>query len=461
MTITRHRPLTASSAIASAALLLVMSACSDLTVPDYNNPSLEDLQTNPTPTKVAQAAQGLLVGTRTQQGTQNGYVSLLGIIGRESYNFDPADPRFMVEMLIGPLDGGSPAFGGNLFAAPYANIRNANILLGALDRVAGMSPAQLSAVKGFAHTIQALDFLYLINTRDDLGLPLDVGTEPTGPPAAIVSKADVFTHIVKLLDDALAELQAGGSEFPFQLSPGFAAFSTPSQFGTFNRALKARVETYRGNHAAALTALNASFIDLAAPLTLGAYHSYSTGSGDLQNLLFDPTGRAVVAHPSLRIDAEHKPDGSLDQRVLDKTAIITARTVQGVTSDLVFSIYESNTASVPIIRNEELILLRAEARFNTGNTAGALSDINLIRTVSGGLAPRGPFTSASDFIDELLRQRRYSLMFEGGHRWIDARRFNRLGTLPRALPTHNVHTRFPFTEAECLARGEAAPESCT
>ena len=450
----------ASKLIVAGALIIAAGACGELTVPDYNNPSLEDLQNNPTPTKVAQAAQGLLVGTRTQQSTQNGYVSLLGIIGRESYNFDPADPRFIVEMLIGPLDGGSPAFGGNLFAAPFANIRNANILLGTLDRVAGMSAAELSAVKGFAHTIQALDFLYLVNTRDDLGLPIDVGVEPTGPPVPIVAKADVFAHIASLLDNGLAELQAGGSAFPFALSPGFSSFGTPSAFAKFNRALKARVEAYRGNHAAALTALNGSFIDAGAPLTLGAYHSYSTGSGDLQNLLFDPTGRAIVAHPSLRTDAEAKPDGSLDARVLAKTAVITARTVQGITSDLVFSIYESNTAPVPIIRNEELILLRAEARFNTGNPAGALGDINFIRTTSGGLAPRGAFANAADFVNELLKQRRYSLMFEGGHRWIDARRFGRLATLPKALPTHNVHSRFPFTESECLARGANKPAGC-
>jgi len=447
--------------LALTGVLCAAAACSDLTVPDYNNPSLEDLQTNPTPAKIAQAAQGLLVGSRVQQGTQNGYVSLLGIIGRESYNFDPADPRFMVEMLIGPLDGGSPAFGGNLFAFPYANIRNANTLLGALDQVAGLSAAQKSAVQGFARTMQALDFLYLINTRDDLGLPIEVGTAPTGPPVPIASKTEVFAHISSLLDNGLTQLQAGGSAFPFEMSPGFAGFSTPAEFARFNRALKARVEAYRGNYAAVLTALNASFISTASPLTLGAYHSYSTGSGDIQNLLFDPTGRAIVAHPSLRTDAERKPDGSLDARVLNKTAIITARTVQNVTSDLVFTIYQSNVAPVPIIRNEELILLRAEALFNTGNAAGALADINFIRTTSGGLAPRGPFANAADFTTELLNQRRYSLMFEGGHRWIDSRRFGRLATLPKALPTHNIHTRFPFTEAECLARAESPPPSCT
>ena len=455
--------MTSKRMIVAVAALVGFWACTDLTVPDYNNPSLEDLQTNPTRLKIAQASQGLLVGSRVQQGTQNGYVSLLGILGRESYNWDPADPRFIVEMLIGPLDGGSPAFGGNLFAAPYANIRNGNLLIGALDKVdaAALSAGEKAAVTGFAKTIQALDFLYLINTRDEYGLPIDVGTDPTGPPAAVVSKTEVFNRIVTLLDEGLAQLQAGGSAFPFTMSPGFAGFNTPADFAKFNRALKARVEVYRAGYAAAITALNASFIDPAASLTLGAYHSYSTGSGDIQNLLFDPEGRAIVVHTSLVAEADRKPDGSLDARVLNKTATIASKIVQGITSDRVFTIYGSNVASVPIIRNEELILLRAEARFFTGNTAGALSDINFIRTTSGGLAARGAFASTADFTDELLKQRRYSLLFEGGHRWIDARRFNRLGALPRLLPAHVVHSRFPFTEAECLAREDSQPAGCT
>ena len=364
-------------------------------------------------------------------------------------------------MLIGPLDGGSPAFGGNLFAFPYANIRNANILLGALGSVAGMSDAQKAAVTGFTKTIQALDFLYLINTRDEYGLPIDVGIEPTGPPAAVASKADVFNRISTLLDEGLTSLNAGGSTFPFTLSPGFAGFDTPANFAKVNRALKARVEAYRGNYAAANTALSASFIDPAASLTLGAYHTYSTGSGDITNLLFDPTGRAIVVHTSIVTDAEKKGDGTLDNRVLTKTATIESRTVQGITSDRVFTIYNSDIAPVPIIRNEELILLRAEARWFTGNAAGALADINFIRTTAGGLPARGAFANATDFTDELLKQRRYSLLFEGGHRWIDARRFNRLSTLPRLLPTHVVHSRFPYTEAECLAREESLPAGCT
>jgi hypothetical protein len=448
--------------VSGLAMLFVASACKDLVVPDFNNTSLDDLVSNPTPTKIAQASQGLMLGTRVGMGAQNGYVSLLGILGRESYNFDAADPRFITEMVIGPLDGGSPAFGANLFAAPYRNIRNANLVLGAVEVVIGMSPEQKSAVRGFAKTIQALDYLNVINTRDDLGAPLDVNIDPVGTPAPIVTKAEIFAHISTLLDQGQSDLQAGGIAFPFRLSPGFASFNTPTTFVTFNRALKARVEAYRGNYAAALTAVNASFIDPAAPLTLGAYHSYSTGSGDTQNFLLDPTGRAIVANPSIVTDAQTKPDGTPDNRVLQKVArLAEPRVVQGITTDFVFSIYNSNVTPIPIIRNEELILLRAEARYFTGDQPGALNDINFIRTNSGGLAMRGPFLNADDFTTELLRQRRYSLLFEGGHRWIDARRFGRLGTLPNALPEHTIMSRFPFPEAECLARVPAPTQGCT
>lgn len=453
------RPIRCAAALLS---VIAVSACSELTVPDFNNSSIEDLSTNPTPDKIAAAAQGLLVGSRTMMGPQNGYISLLGILGRESYNFDAADPRFITEMLIGPLDGGSPAFGGNLFANPFRNIQNAYIMLDALERTPGMTDEEKEAVRGFAKTFQALDFLHAINTRDDLGVPIDVDRDPREDPAPIVSKDEVFAHIVQLLDEAKTHLEAGGSDFPFALSPGFANFGTPQSFIEFNRAIKARVDVYMGNHDEALTSLSESFLDPTAPLDLGAYHTYTTGSGDLQNLLFDPTGRAILAHPSILTDAQQQPGGALDRRATDKTEQLDdPRTVQDITTDLIFTIYNSNTAPIPVIRNEELILLRAEARIFTNDLPGAVQDLDLIRTTSGGLAPySGPVTQQA-LIDELLYNRRYSLLFEGGHRWIDLRRFGRLDELPMDLPAHTIQSRFPYPEAECLARVPTPTEGCT
>ena len=429
--------------------------CTSLEAPDFNNPSIDELQGNPTRAAAAAAATGLLIGARENIGEFNGYVSLTGILGRESYNLDGADTRYATEMYQGAeLNPGSPALGGNLWALRYQNIRNANILLNALDQLlddplTGMTPTEKEATRGFAKTIQALDFLLVINTRDENGAVIDVDRPVLDPPAPIESKEAVFAHIVQLLDEAEGHLLAGGSEFPFPLSPGFAGFDTPETFLLFNRALLGRVEVYRGNFAAALTALGESFLSTAAPLDLGVYHSYGGGSGDKALTLVNPT---ISAHPSIETDAEQQPGGEPDARFLGKVNEATSRTIADLTSDLRFDpLYPSPFSPVPIIRNEELILLRAEANIGLGNVAPAAEDINFIRVNSGGLSERGDL-NAGNILDELLDQKRYSLLFEGGHRWIDMRRYGKLGELPLDRPGDVVHASFEIPIDEQLAR---------
>lgn len=429
---------------------LLLGACSDLTVPDYNNPSIEELESNPSRAGVNAAATGLLVVARNNIASPNAYVSLLGILGRESYNFDPAEPRFITEMLAGPMSP-SGAFGGNIWAVRYRNIRNANVVLGAVEKVPAFSEAEKEAIRGFAKTMQALDFLLVINARDANGAPVDVNhplNELNQNPPKIEPKSAVLQHVAALLDAADTHLQRGGGAFPFPISSGFEGFDTPTRFRQFNRALRARVATYMGAYPQALTALQGSFLSTSAPLALGAYYTFAPGSGETPNSL----GAATIrAHPSIRTDAERRADGTADRRLVEKTEDVAPRSQAGLSSDLGFKLYASNTAPVAIIRNEELILLRAEARWFTGDRRGAMEDLNLIRQSSGGLQAVGEPATDAAFITELLRQRRYSLLFEG-HRWIDLRRFGRLDQLPKDIGTHLIHSKFPIPEAECLAR---------
>src|SRR5207248_6922485 len=135
-----------------------------------------------------------------------------------------------------------------------------------------------------------------------------------------------------------------------------------------------------GNFASALTALSQSFLDPAAQLTLGVYHAYGTGPGDLANGL---TSQNMFAHPSIIQDAEPG-----DRRVNAKIRPVGERSLQGATSSIAFSMYQTDDAPVAIIRNEELILLRAEANIGLGNIQAAADDINFIRVTSGGLPTR-------------------------------------------------------------------------
>ncbi|HEX7838782.1 MAG TPA: RagB/SusD family nutrient uptake outer membrane protein [Kofleriaceae bacterium] len=447
---------------------LAVPAC-DLNVPDLNNPGLDQLEANPDAVSVGAACTGLLIGNRTNIATENGYVVQLGILGREAYNFDQADPRYIGEMIQGHLNPGSP-FGGAFWAAPYANIRLANVILHALDKVPDgqLDNAAKAAIRGFVHTMQALDLLQVIVTHDTNGAVIDTDHD-ISQLGAIVGRDATYAAISQLLDGAMTELAAGGDSFPFLLEDGYAGFDTPKTFAKFNRAIRAREGTYIASFAApadkpaayqkVLDALTVSFLDdsvAAGPpnFDLGVSYTYSTKSGDATSALINPN---IYAHPSLGGPGLQKNGTTPDARYTRKIGTRKAGSAQGLTSDLVFSkLYPGPTSQVPLIRNEELILLKAEALWFTGQKPQAIAELDIVRQNSGGLQAL-PGVPADDptFTDDLLYERQYSLMFEWGHRWIDLRRFNRPLSLDKPDDVRNV--RYPIPKPECNARPVTEP----
>jgi len=101
---------------------------------------------------------------------------------------------------------------------------------------------------------------------------------------------------------------------------------------------------------------------------------------------------------------------------------------------------------IPVIRNEELILIYAEANIQLNNLNEGLKAINVIRN-GHGLADYSGAVTQPALITEMLKQRRYSLFFEG-HRWIDLRRYNLLNTLPLDRQGDDVWTEFPLPVTE-------------
>lgn len=434
-------------------MLLLGTACSDLTVPNFNNASVDELTTNPTRPGIAAAAQGLLRGTRTNVGEM---VHWLGAFGREGYQMSTTGAA-LPGSVRDPLTG-SNFPGGNLWADPYRNIRNAHFLLGSVDQVAGLSDAEKEAVRGFAKTIQAYDFLQIIVTRDRFGAPIEVNSDPTGSPPPIATRAAVYAHIVTLLDEGHAHLRnAGSTGFPFRVHSGLSSFGSPATFARLNRALKARVDVYMENWTGALASLNESFMNPGGPLDAGAYHVYTTNSGDLANPLFRLD--RFYAHTRIRDEAQLRGDGTRDLRAQNKLNTVTPLTVLGVTSNLQYTTYNGPSARLPWIKNEELILLRAESNLRLGNHAAAAEDINLIRVRSGGLEPIHDLAGEDheDIVTELLYNRRYSLVWEFGHTWVDMRRYGRLSQIPVTAADPRLHDAMPFPLAECLPRDPQPP----
>jgi hypothetical protein len=468
----------AALALSGVLAPLALAAC-DLDVPDLNDPSLDDLKNHPDAISVGAACTGLLIGNRGGKAAENGYVVQLGILGREAYNFDAADPRYITELLVGELNPGSP-FGGAFWGGPYANIQLGNVIRGALDKVTDLSGDEKQAISGFTKTINALDLLEVVVTHDTNGAVLDVNPDPLGQLGPIVTDpAMQYATITKLLDDAATDLKAaaaGGDAFPFALGRGFAGFDTPTTFLTFNRALRARVAVYTQDYATALTALMQSFLnDNPATLDIddGVFYAYSTKPGDTSSALINPN---IFVHPSIEVDAEHDANNDpIDARLLRKTAVPksppgSARATAGLPKHpdnsqlpvLTFKkLYPNPESSVPLIRNEELILLEAEAKWFTNDHTGAMAALNAVRQVSGKLPPIAAPADNAGFVAALLHEREFSLLFEGGHRWIDARRLGQLARLPifitvdpmtSMMTPDTLNVRFPVPLSECNAR---------
>ncbi len=458
-------------AVGALASLAALAACNSdqLVLTNPNSPTVEAAAADPQALQLQ--ANGLLRQLRNGRGT---FVSNVGIFGRESYNYTPQEGRNTSAYLIGisganKLDPAGFAVGN--WATQYGNLRDIFNFKNSATASGALSAEQKSAALGFARTLEGLELLYVLSTRDTLGLVVEI-KQDASDLAAFVSRDSAYKYIIATLDDGAAKLAAGGSAFPFTMHTGFSGFNTPSTFRQFNRAIAARANAYYATSGggaaawqAALTALTASFMNTnattRAALDVGPSHPFSTASGDANNPLNSVTNTDLYAHMSFQTDVQMKADGTTpDDRFTTKLGTRPSRTAPqglGIASTLGFNMYPTTASSMPIVRNEELLLLRAEALLATGDKAGAIAIINQIRQVSGGL-PASTLTTASTdaaVLTELLYNKRYSLMLEG-HRWIDMRRYGRLNQLPLDITTgtnaHFVAKVMPIPQAECLVR---------
>lgn len=464
--------------IAFALGVTFISACQDPARPDLNNPGPSDYSDITSTSQVQALVVGMLGEDRN---VISGEILRGEVLGRDAYNLPVSEPRWVTEMLGPSIDPGG--FNGTA-TWPYQPVRLANIAIPGVQAATPdvLTDEQKSATIGFLHTLKALSYLRAIETRDTAGVPIAVDIEPTSDAAPLVCKGDALVSIVALLDSGNAELVAGGTEFPFGLPSGFEGFDNPAGFAEFNRALAAKVNIYLAFRdyappggspggpidvsylTAAQAALDASFINTAAStiadLNVGPKHTYSTSSGDALNGLFgDPSSTDFRANPRVVSEADAGDDR------LRKVVKTDNLTLSGVSSDWAFTIYPTPTTPTNIITNKELILLQAEVDWGMNQMGPALAMANVVRTVDGGLASVS-LSDPDDILDQILYEKRYSLLWESPARWVDARMFGKLNgeEPPAGLGMENGNAplwNMPIPKPEADARGGILTKTCT
>jgi starch-binding outer membrane protein, SusD/RagB family len=405
---------------------------------DLNSATVESFTANASASELNNLVSGTESGMRNNLAL---YLDDIGIIGREMYHFSASEPRYVTDLLGG---GGATLSNSNFYitnpwASRYTVIKNCNVLIEAATNSTLITSSQKSGYIGFAKTIKAYQLLLNLNLTDSNGIRINVSDPNNLGP--FVDYTDALSAISLLLDSAQNDLSNATVSFTLA---GFGNYNDAPGLIKVNRAIAARVDIYSQNWSAAINDLNLSFFNLTGSFNDGVFDVFGTGSGDQLNTFYIPqnqTGEIRVAHPSFATDI-----AAGDDRINKATLRTSVASLDGLSSNRDVWVYTSSTAPVPIIRNEELILIYAEANIQNQDLSDGLNAINLIRE-GHNLPDYSGTVSQSALLTEMLNQRRFSLYCEG-HRWLDLRRYNLLSELPIDRPGDQVWTEFPLPVSE-------------
>jgi hypothetical protein len=463
--------------IVLAAAALVAAGCKDNPVANpIDAPTVGALSGALTRVTLQQLATGVLAQDRA---TANGFTYMIeaGIFARDVYRIDASEPRFVQETLGGNPDPGSFA-GGGAWGGYYTAIRAANTLVLSLPATPNsqFTAAEINATRGFIRTIKALDYWRVIEMHDSVGATIQ--TDDASAVTPIRCKTAVLAYIASLLDSANTDFTAAGNAtlVPFTMPSGFTAFghdySVVSNLVKFNRGLKGKIDFYRGldrtNPQAAL------FPNAIAELTqaLGGATPGAVPTADFRKgpyYVFVPGGSEAT--PSAISDSKVglnplvgdsvQPGDARASKIVPRTPTSGFGLATSITYVGAVASTANQSAPLGILRDEELVLLRAQAEIEAGQLANAILDINNVRT-NYGLAAVAPPDKTSA-ISAVLYEKRYSLLFEGPMRLDDLREYGRLNAnfLRKETPTDPFNAALPITRGELNARGLTTNPACT
>jgi hypothetical protein len=468
---TKVRKIMTKRTLALIAGLALATACKDATsVPDLNNVSSSLLATGLNRASVQLLTTGLLNEDRGNWSER--YIVFTETMARDLYRIDPAENRWVTQMIGIPADP-SAFTGGGLWTGYYTGIKSANNLIDNIATATDLSAAEQAGTVGLAQTFKALQYWHILEARDSIGLPIAVDNPISAPPAPFVCKTDGLAYVSSLLDSAYTKLQAAGSTpFPFALPAGFTQagdYSTPAAFALWNRGIKGKIEYYRGmDHAkpnagsftTAIALLTQAVGALnAATLENSPGYNYSSASGELENP-FAGDG-AVHMNPSAANGIQ-----AGDLRAAKIISGAGPYTGSGLTTtfNMAYAVPTDPanlTRPIPILKNAEMILLRAQAEIESGQMVAATADVNFVRTNEGGLAALPTFASVAAGRAAVLYEKRYTMLFESAQRLVDLRAYGEMNSTFLVTETtqggDTFQSALPIPQGEINGRGGSQP----
>lgn len=411
-------------------------------------------------------------GATTSAGSAAPYFVFGNVMARDAIYPDPSETRWMTEFYESTVD---PAdfIGTSQWTEYYSVIRAAHTMVKD-PALTSLPSAEQAAARGYVRVVEAMAYMRVIEYHDVEGAPIQ-GDDPTVADPFRTKQA-VLAYTSALLDTAIADFTAaGGIQVPFKLPSGYSVhgdYSSTANLARLAHGLKGKAEVLRATDATApntasaataITELNAALDDATTPnaeyLAKGPYFDYNPNAPenfgdpiiDSKLLLTDNFVNSIAPGDARAAMIEPAPRQS---------ALIYSASYRSRASDAAVT---SLSTPLPMIRNAELYLLRAQAKIVAGDLPGAYADINVVHTVEGGLPPLAVGGSATAAQDAVLYEYRYSFLFQGPQHLVALRSYKRLNAayvgqpgIPTPGPAVDALTQtLPIPKGESDARSGA------
>ncbi len=438
--------------VALGGAVVALAACSDSNIPFYTAPTTVPAS----PQGVQNAVTGIFAASRTDIPSFATSIDY----GRDASVFTNTEPR-TVTYPTGVQQ--TPNTSGGLWANEYTWIRQAQQVLAVLPKV-GYFPDSLAAVTGVVQTLEAYNYMTVLEAHDTLGMAIQPAGNLSAPPPA-VCLVDGWKYIVALLDSADVQLEtAGAIQIPLTLPVSFQGVkiagpgSVNGTFASLNRVLAAKANLELAYSVGRLPPIkdsldgpdNPAFVatpyapavtqaqtDLTlsgmftggvlAPATPPPFVAdannvlwdYSSASGDVSNNIFSSIGtQATLKDFVASVDTVNdlrwktafiKNPNNVQQ---PQYAVIANITKGGTTWSYVYNMSNSPSAPIPLVTQPDIVLLEAQIELGLGNFGGAIATTNLVRTAVGGLpaaSPPATYIGARDFV---LSEQRVTAVYQ-------------------------------------------------
>jgi starch-binding outer membrane protein, SusD/RagB family len=471
------------SIAALATGVVLVAGCSDNPVTNpVDSPTVGQVSGALTRAALQTLVTGVVAQDRAAYGSSTNYIILSEVMARDLYRIDASEMRYVTETLGGAPDPGSFAGGGTVWNSAYTEQRAISAILLGIPTAASteLSVPERAATSGFLRTTKAVSLYRQIELRDTVGVVIQ-GDDPNKVDP-IICKTKALAYVAALLDSANADFTTAGgtTALPFKLPAGMTGYGVDytkvSNLVLYNRGWKGKVDLYRaldhqapaaGAAAAAVTELTqalggaAAGAFPAAQFANGAYWNFVPGGTEnTPNILVDAK---VGLNPLVRDSIQ-----AGDTRSSKIVQLPTRISGFGLTTDSTYvnalaTVSSNQSKPIPMLKNEELVLLRAQAYIETGDLTSARADINDVRTNYGLPAYTTPFASKTAAINAVLYEKRYSLLAEGPQRLVDVRAYGRINsTFMRKETTNDVFASvFPIPKGEADARSNQTAPSCS